>query len=507
MSAAGNRAAGTAAARRRDRRVYLRSHPVLFALLAATRGRGVRRLGRTVLVHDAGAYRQALTRLPLDRTAAGTTGGAAREALAGAGAPGGGVLFDQEGSGHRAGRRGLAEGLGAAGVEELRALWRPLLERRLAPLADGGEVDLVALARELSGTVVCALLDSPADPAEVARACAGAASASIRAHLPGPPRPGARARAAETARTLRALLAPATPGSPADSPARAADTTPADTHPTPDGSAPVRGAKPGAHVTVPTPAQQPAGRAAGTAPDRTPPAPAEDANPAAHPTAAPPGQHAPGPAADTAADHTQPDPDALAPGLPGGVAGAGRQGCGRRGGGPDAAAAGPGWDGALAAMVAVAAVNTSVAAVPRAAAWCADAGLWGQAADPEVLPRLVDELLRVTAASPLLPRVAAADGRVGGCPVRSGDRLLLVARHAARAHRRDPDALDPAPAAEARLVFGAGPHACPGARLARAQLADVLAALAPYRPRVVRARVDRQAALPGWRVLTVRAAS
>jgi cytochrome P450 len=57
----------------------------------------------------------------------------------------------------------------------------------------------------------------------------------------------------------------------------------------------------------------------------------------------------------------------------------------------------------------------------------------------------------------------------------------------------------------AQLVFGAGAHACPGARLARAQLDDTLAALAPHRPTVVRARVDRGAALPGWRSLTVRA--
>ncbi|MER7822774.1 cytochrome P450 [Streptomyces sp. NPDC096097] len=364
-----------ARARRRDRQVYLRSRPLLFGLLAATRGRPVRRLGRTLLVHDPEAYREALTRLPLDRTAAGTTGAAARSALgadrAGAGAGVGGVLFDQEGAGHRADRRDLAGSLSGAGVEDLRSLWRPLLVRRLAPLDRGGEVDLVDLARELSGSVVCALLGSDADPRAVAEAAAEAAAASVRSHLPGPRRPGAEAAAARATDRLRRLL-----GSEAE---------------------------------------------------------------------------------------------------------------------------------ALAAMVAVAAVNTTVAALPRAVAWCADAGLWEQAADEALRPVLADELLRVTAASPLLPRVAAANGSVGGCPVRGGDRLLLVARHAAAAHRRDPDARRPAGPAVDRLVFGVGPHACPGARPARAQLIDVLGALAPYRPVVTRARVDRGAALPGWRVLTVRA--
>ncbi|MFE9563020.1 cytochrome P450 [Streptomyces sp. NPDC006487] len=365
--------AGTKA-RRRDRRVYLRSHPFLFALLAATRGRPVRRLGRgTLLVHGTAAYREALTRLPLDRTAPGTTGGAARAARVE------GVLFDEEGSGHRTARRELAELLGAAGTQELRAAWHPLLLRRLAPLPLGGSVDLVPLARELAGSVVYALLGpgsgggSPGCPLALAEAAAEAAAASVRSHLPGPSRPGAEAAAARAAERLRGLL-------------------------------------------------------------------------------------------------------------------------------------GPGAD-ARAAMLAVAAVNTTVAALPRAVAWCADAGLWDQAADPSVCPALADELLRVTAASPLLPRVAAADGSVGGCPVRAGDRLLLVARHAAGAHLRDPDGRRPDGPGVARLVFGAGPHACPGARLAREQLAGVLAALAPHRPVVTRSRVDRRAALPGWRSLVVRAAA
>ncbi|WP_327255664.1 cytochrome P450 [Streptomyces sp. NBC_01244] len=366
-------------ARRRDRRVYLRAHPLLFALLAATRGRPVRRLGPgTLLVHGTEAYREALTRLPLDRTAPGTTGGAARAARVE------GVLFDQEGSGHRTARRELTELLGAAGTRELRAAWHPLLLRRLAPLPLGGTVDLVPLARELAGSVVYALLrpgagagrggeGACAGPLALAEAAAEAAAASVRSHLPGPPRPGAGAAAIRAAERLRGLL-----GSGAD--------------------------------------------------DR-------------------------------------------------------------------------------AAMLAVAAVNTTVAALPRAVAWCADAGLWDQAADPALCPALADELLRVTAASPLLPRVAAAGGSVGGCPVGAGDRLLLVARHAAGAHLRDPDGRGPAEPGVARLVFGAGPHACPGARLAREQLAGVLAALAPHRPVVARARVDRRAALPGWRSLVVRAAA
>ncbi|MER7582360.1 cytochrome P450 [Kitasatospora sp. NPDC097691] len=347
-------AARSRLARRRDRRVYSGSHPVLFALLCATRRRPVVRLGRTVLVHDTAAYREALTRVPLDRRAPGTTGGAAVELLDN------GLLFDQEGAEHRSARRALAGGLDAAAQERIRPHWQAVLDRRIpAALAHGG-LETVALARELAGVTAAALTGATGCPHRLAHAAAEAAAHAARDHLPGPRRRGPGA--ADAAARLTALL-------------------------------------------------------------------------------------------------------------------------------PEARDA----------MVAVAAVNTTVAALPRAVAWCADAGLWS-AVSEATAPALAAELLRLTAPAPLLPRAAAADTTLAGHPVRAGDRLILVARHAARAHRRTP-ADDPA---ATQAVFGAGPHACPGAGLARAQLAAVLLALAPHRPVVARARVDRRSALPGYAELTLR---
>ncbi|HET7019034.1 MAG TPA: cytochrome P450 [Streptosporangiaceae bacterium] len=355
-------------ARARDRRVYLASHPVIFALLAATRGRSVTRIGGTVLVQGTDAFRQVLTRMPLDRTAEGTTGGLAREFIRD------GVLFDQDGQAHRDTRRSVSADLSAAGVDRLRPAWRAVLSRRFAPLGHGELVDLTEIASEVAGTTVCGLLGLDTDPLLIARLAADVAAAAARAQLPGLPRPG---RAQALAAATGALISAAGSNQPGSS---------------------------------------------GTA-----------------------------------------------------------------------------------SMLAVAAVNTTVAGLPRAVAWCADGGLWPDAASADRRDLLASELLRVTAPTALLPRVAAATGTVEGVSIRPGDRLMLVARHAARAHRNPPDCDRPAPAQVAQLVFGAGSHACPGAALARAQLADTLELLAPFRPRVVRARADRRSALPGWRSLLIQA--
>ena len=341
-------------ARRRDRWVYLASHPVLFALLSATRGSPTRRLGRTVLVHGEHEYREALTRVPLDRLAEGTTGGMARAAGAE------GLLFDQEGAEHRQARHATADGLGVAGIERMRPLWMTELDAAAETLAAGGRVEVVELAARISGATAAALLGLRIDPLTLAHAARDAAAEAAHQHAPG--------------------------------------------------WRPRRGATPAADALL---------RLTG---------------------------------------------------------------------------------GGLAPMLTVAAVNTTVAAVPRAVAWCADDALW-----TDVSAELADELLRVLAPTPLLPRVAAADASLGSRAVRAADRLVLVARHAVEAHRRDPDAACPAPPQVGSLVFGAGPHACPGARLARTQLLDTLRALAPRRPMVVTARADRRSALPGWRRLVIEA--
>ncbi|RAJ37560.1 cytochrome P450 [Kitasatospora sp. SolWspMP-SS2h] len=340
------------AARRADRTVYLRSHPLLFALLAATRHRPVLRLGRTVLVHHPDAYREVLTRVPLDRTAERTTGGTAARLT------GGSLLFDQQGAEHRAARRELTTLLGPAGVAALRPVWERVLDRHLGGL--DRPVDLVPAVRELAGATAAALTGSDAPPVRLALAAERAAAATARAHLPALlPRPGGARRARTAADRLSGLL---------------------------------------------------------------------------------------------------PDPRD--------------------------------------AMLAVAAVNTTLAALPRAVAWCARERLWDLARDDA--PALAAELLRRTAASPVLPRAAAADATVLGHRVRRGDRLLLVARHAAEAQHDTP-----AHPHATLAPFGLGPHTCPGAALARAQLATLLSTLAPHRPHALRTSAHPGSALPSYRTCVI----
>jgi cytochrome P450 len=95
--------------------------------------------------------------------------------------------------------------------------------------------------------------------------------------------------------------------------------------------------------------------------------------------------------------------------------------------------------------------------------------------EPGLIRAAVEELLRLYTPNQGFARTARADVEIRGCPIRAGEQVALVLTAANRdpAVFDEPDAfrLDrPVP----HLAFGHGPHKCPGAHVARAELEIVL---------------------------------
>ncbi|EUA30556.1 cytochrome P450 family protein [Mycobacterium xenopi 4042] len=96
-------------------------------------------------------------------------------------------------------------------------------------------------------------------------------------------------------------------------------------------------------------------------------------------------------------------------------------------------------------------------------------------AEPQVIPRAVEELLRVY---PIVQtaRKATRDMNFHGCPVKAGDMAAFPMAAAGRDETAYPDArrVDFNRGVTHHLSFGAGPHRCLGSHLARQELAVIL---------------------------------
>lgn len=96
-------------------------------------------------------------------------------------------------------------------------------------------------------------------------------------------------------------------------------------------------------------------------------------------------------------------------------------------------------------------------------------------ADPTVIPAAVEELLRVEGPVVHVPRVATQDVRIAGQVIPSGSFVSIALAAANRDPADHADADDIRfQRSERHFAFGAGPHACLGAHLARLEMRVVL---------------------------------
>ncbi|GGL98492.1 cytochrome P450 [Micromonospora yangpuensis] len=131
-------------------------------------------------------------------------------------------------------------------------------------------------------------------------------------------------------------------------------------------------------------------------------------------------------------------------------------------------------------------------------------------ADPELMPRAVEELTRWAPPQLLtVPRFAAEEVEIDGVPVPAGTAVTVAIVAANRDPRvfADPDRLDLARVLDrtAHLAYAHGPHFCLGAALARVQTEVALDALLGRFPDLALAPADAQRAPdPGtWRLNTL----
>ncbi len=137
-----------------------------------------------------------------------------------------------------------------------------------------------------------------------------------------------------------------------------------------------------------------------------------------------------------------------------------------------------------------------------------DRRLRDESSDPRFDEGL-EELLRRNDPFTSSRRVATCPVEAGGSRVRTGQRVTLDWRAANRDPGvfRDPDAFDPHGNSAHNLVYGVGPHVCPGRPLVRMELRELVRALHSDFRRLVLAGapVEERPPMGGFRSVPVRA--
>jgi cytochrome P450 len=100
-------------------------------------------------------------------------------------------------------------------------------------------------------------------------------------------------------------------------------------------------------------------------------------------------------------------------------------------------------------------------------------------ADPELVPRAIEEALRLDAPVRAFSRHAVADYDAGGTPIPAGSRVLILFASGNRDERRfpDPDRFDLRRDAREHLGFGHGVHRCAGSHVAQLEMQSLLRAM------------------------------
>lgn len=109
-------------------------------------------------------------------------------------------------------------------------------------------------------------------------------------------------------------------------------------------------------------------------------------------------------------------------------------------------------------------------------------------ADPALVPRFLEEMLRYDGPSQSLPRITTAEASIGGVTIPRGALVLALVGSANRDEGQypDPDRFDLDRGSQGGLQFGHGIHFCIGAALARMEARAALSAITTRFGRVER---------------------